>query len=107
MEYNEMVGKRIKAFLESNDMSQLSLAKKLNVSAQSVSNWISGAKLPRMDKVDAMCNVFGCTRNEIIGDDTSPSPNSIDISILNEENRKKALVYIYKLIELQRMEEGE
>lgn len=105
MNYNEMVGRRIKNLLEENDMSQAALAKKLHVSAQSITNWISGAKLPRMDKIDAMCEVFGCSRNDLIGDETHPSPNAIDITDLSEENRKKALVYVYKLLELQKLEE--
>lgn len=106
MDYNVMVGNKIKSYLDSNDMSQSRLAKTLGVSAQSVTNWITGAKLPRMDKIDSMCEVFGCTRNDLIGE-SSITIETIDVSELSAENRKKALVYIYKLLELQRMEEGE
>ena len=47
-------------------MTQVELAKKLGVGTTSVYNWCSGTKIPRMDKVDKMCDIFGCKRSDLI-----------------------------------------
>ena len=72
-DYNKILSKNIKHQLSINNMSQYELSKKLNVSAQSVSNWINGIKAPRMDKVDAMCKVFACERLDLISINKVPT----------------------------------
>ena len=51
-------------------MTQVELAKKLNVGTTSVYNWCNGIKTPRMDKVDAMCDLFKCSRSDLIEEKT-------------------------------------
>ena len=63
-EYNVAFAKRLRYFLERDNMNQIELAKKLNVSPQSVTNWVNAIKTPRMDKVDAMCDIFHCRRSD-------------------------------------------
>lgn len=65
-EYNEIFAENLKRYLDLNDMSQTDLARRLGVSAQSVTNWCSGKKSPRMDKVDAMCAIFNCNRSDLM-----------------------------------------
>ena len=47
-------------------MTQVELAKKLGVGTTSVYNWCNGIKTPRMDKVDAMCDLFHCNSSDLI-----------------------------------------
>ena len=63
-EYNKEFAKRLKYFLERDNMTQLELANRLGVSAQAVNNWVKANKTPRMDKVDAMCGIFNCRRSD-------------------------------------------
>jgi len=70
-EYNEIFAENLKRYLDLNDMSQTDLARRLGVSAQSVTNWCAGKKSPRMDKVDAMCKIFGCNRSDLMEVQTS------------------------------------
>ena len=49
-------------------MTQAELAKRLNVGTTSVYNWCNGIKSPRMDKVDAMCELFNCKRSNLMED---------------------------------------
>lgn len=51
-------------------MTQVELSKKLGVGTTSVYNWCNGVKSPRMDKVDAMCKLFGCRRSDLMEDET-------------------------------------
>lgn len=59
----------------SNNISQAELARKLNVSSAAVNTWCRGLKVPRMDKVDAMCKIFHCNRSDLIEDKSAdPAP---------------------------------
>lgn len=77
-EYNEIFAENLKRYLDLNDMSQTDLARRLGVSAQSVTNWCSGKKSPRMDKVDAMCAIFNCNRSDLMEVQTSGHPEWYD-----------------------------
>ena len=59
-QFNKVFSKRLRHYLKVNGITQLELAKKLGVGTTSVYNWCNGVKTPRMDKVDAMCDLFGC-----------------------------------------------
>ena len=65
-EFNSIFSKRLRYYLEKNNMTQVELSKKLGVGTTSVYNWCNGVKSPRMDKVDAMCKLFGCRRSDLM-----------------------------------------
>lgn len=65
-DFNEVFSKRLRYFLYRYDMTQIELANRLNVSATSVYNWYNGIKVPRMSKIDAMCEIFNCKRSDLI-----------------------------------------
>lgn len=65
-EFNAIFSKRLRYYLGKNNMTQLELAKKLGVGTTSVYNWCNGIKTPRMDKVDAMCELFHCKRSDLM-----------------------------------------
>lgn len=67
-EFNAVFSKRLRFYLNKYDMTQVELAKKLGVGTTSVYNWCNGIKSPRMDKVDAMCELFHCKRSDLIED---------------------------------------
>ena len=56
----------LKRFLQEKEMTQGQLAELLGVGTTSVYNWANGIKIPRMDKVDAMCKIFRCNRSDLI-----------------------------------------
>ena len=78
-EFNAVFSKRLRYYLSEFNMTQVDLAKKLGVGTTSVYNWCNGIKTPRMDKVDAMCDLFHCNRSDLIADDIStPTLNAKD-----------------------------
>ena len=56
----------IKAARVNAGYSQEEAAKKLNVGVKTIQNWESGATSPRADKMPDICNLYGCTLNDII-----------------------------------------
>lgn len=54
-----------------NNMTQEQLAMLLGVSRQSVTKWESGKSSPEMEKLLALCKIFGCTLDELVQGDLS------------------------------------
>lgn len=83
-EFNAIFSTRLKYYIDKYDMTQSELAKRLGVSTQSVTNWCKGAKSPRMDKVDSMCQIFNCKRSDLMEEktDSSNSTHGIEIPVL-------------------------
>ena len=86
-EFNAIFSKRLRYYLNKFNMTQAELAKRLGVGTTSVYNWCNGIKTPRMDKVDAMCDLFHCNRSDLIED---KSEKSDDYYYLNKETREIA-----------------
>lgn len=86
-EFNAVFSKRLRYYLNKYDITQVELAKRLGVGTTSVYNWCNGIKTPRMDKVDAMCDLFHCNRSDLIEE---KSADDSDHYYLNEETREIA-----------------
>lgn len=67
-DFNSLFSKRLRHYLNENNMTQVELANKLGVGTTSIYNWVSGLKTPRMDKVDAMCKIFNIRREDLLTD---------------------------------------
>ena len=71
---NKEIGNKISARLRIVGKSQADLAEFLNVSQAAVSNWISGAKAPRLSKIDDICYFLRCSRSDLLLDEPSGLP---------------------------------
>lgn len=64
-----MLGKRIRELRKANRLSQVSLAAKLGVSKQSISNWENGNILPSIDILIRLADVFSVSTDYLLGRD--------------------------------------
>ena len=69
-EFNKIFSQRLRHYMRLAGITQKELAEKLHVGTTSVYNWCNGVKSPRMDKVDKMCELFGCRRTDLMQDGT-------------------------------------
>ncbi len=74
-ELNNIIAKNISMQLVLHNKTQLDLAEYMNVSQATVSNWCKGIKMPRMNKVDMICEFFSINRSDLLND--SDSKNSL------------------------------
>lgn len=65
-EINDIISKNLTYYLERKNKTQLELAEYMGVSQATVSNWCKGIKLPRMKKIDTICDYLGIKRSELI-----------------------------------------
>lgn len=70
-EFNAIFSERLRYYLNKYEITQLELSKRLGVGTTSVYNWCNGIKTPRMDKVDAMCEIFHCKRSDLMNDNAN------------------------------------
>lgn len=66
-ELNDLIALNISKLMENRNVTQKELAEYIGVSQATVSNWISGTKTPRMDKIDKICNFFDVSRSRLMG----------------------------------------
>lgn len=94
--FNAVFSKRLRYYLSEYNMTQAELAKRLGVGTTSVYNWCNGLKTPRMDKVDAMCDLFHCSRSDLMSDEntehsTLTPRDEKDIEKIIEHTREQLL----------------
>ena len=58
------------------NLSQETLADRMNVSRQTVSKWESGAAYPEVDKLLALADFFHCTLDRLLREDLSAQPDA-------------------------------
>lgn len=56
-----------------NNLSQEELAEKLGVSRQAISKWETGTSSPELANLQALCELFGVSPNEMLGYEIGPS----------------------------------
>ena len=83
--FNKVFANRLNYYLWYNGMTQKALADRLGVSTSTVSNWCMGQKAPRVDKIDAMCEIFDCDRADLVEE-----PKEKHSYYLDKETSEKA-----------------
>ncbi len=80
-----MISDRIKELRSINNMSQVKLAKKLNVSRSTVNAWEMGISMPTIKYIIEMSSLFNVTSDYILEIDQS---NSVSLNGLNKKQIK-------------------
>ena len=65
-DYTRMVARNLRRIAYENGKTQADIAKDLCISKATVSSWMNGTRLPRMDKIDLLCHYFNCKRVDIM-----------------------------------------
>lgn len=61
-----MLGDQIKSIRLANKMSQVELARRLEISKQSVSNWENNNIRPSIEMLKKICHVFSCSSDYLL-----------------------------------------
>ena len=59
------------------------LCQHLGVSATTASEWKLGKKVPRMDKIDKLCQLFNCKRSDLL-EEKKPSADANDFGFMDD-----------------------
>lgn len=67
-EYKVIFSKNLRYYLELDRKTQADLCEYMNVSSATVSDWCNGKKMPRMDKIQAICNWLRIEKSDLLED---------------------------------------
>ena len=67
---NRIFARNLNTCLKCVGKSQKEVADKLGISVSTFSSWCTGAKMPRMDKIELLANYFGVQKSDLIEDKT-------------------------------------
>ncbi len=84
-DFKTIFSRNLNKQLDMHGITQLELAKAIDVGTSSVSYWCKGIKIPRMDKIDAMCEYFGIKRSDLMEDSLENSNK--EYYYLNDETK--------------------
>lgn len=56
---------KLKALRVNADLTQEEAAKKMNVTRETIQSWESHRTFPKMDALNRLCDIYGCTLNDI------------------------------------------
>lgn len=76
-EFRKLFARNLTYYVNSSGKTQAEVAKALHLSKATMSSWCIGTRIPRMDKVDMLCDYFGIRRSDLM-EDHSFAPAATD-----------------------------
>lgn len=70
LENKKVMAKNILRYMNLRQKSRQDVCKDLGFSYSTFSEWVSGKKYPRIDKIEIMANYFGCEKSDLIEEKT-------------------------------------
>lgn len=65
-EYAKIIGANLRRIAYEHGKSQVQMSRELNINKATISSWMNGTRIPRMDKIDMLCNYFNVKRADIM-----------------------------------------
>ena len=65
-EYGKIIAKNLKRIVFEHDKTQADVARDLGIKPGTLSAWMTGKRIPKMDKIDMLCHYFNCKRSDIM-----------------------------------------
>lgn len=83
MEYDKRIfAKNLNSIMEECDRTPSDIVNLLGVSKSTVSSWRNGEKMPRMDKIEALANYFGCLKSDLIEQKSLRAPEVTEDTVV-------------------------
>lgn len=67
-DYKKVFSQNLNYYMTLNEKSQMNIVNDLRLSQSTVSNWCTGLKLPRMDKIQMLADYFGIEKSDLLED---------------------------------------
>jgi transcriptional regulator with XRE-family HTH domain len=88
-ELKAIFSNNLRKYVKKENTNFTELAKEIGVGKSAVSNWINGISLPRMDKIDLICNYLNISKSDLL--ETNPDTAETDFfSYLKTERKIKS-----------------
>lgn len=82
-DYGKIFSRNLRNLVYESGKSQTEVAHDLGINKSTMSTWMNGTRVPRMDKVDRLCAYFGCMRSRLM-EDHANEPNIEKAEVLQK-----------------------
>ena len=69
-ELRKIFANSLNYYLSINGFSQADMARHMHVSTATVAQWCTGKTMPRIDKIQSLCNWFGIEKSSLLEEET-------------------------------------
>jgi transcriptional regulator with XRE-family HTH domain len=76
LENRDVMAANIRRYMKENGKTRHEVCNALGFPYSTFSEWITGKKYPRIDKIELMANYFGCEKSDLIEDKTKQPTES-------------------------------
>ena len=84
------IGQKIKKLRTESGLTQKELADKLHVTYQAVSRWENDDAEPSLTTIKDICDILGCSYNDLLGDDSNPKED-VKVALDNKQEEIKQI----------------
>lgn len=83
-DYKKVFAKNLSNLLVRNKKTQADLVADLRLNKSTVSTWVNGTKMPRMNKIEQLANYFGVEKSDLIEDKSDTNEQYYNDSSVSE-----------------------
>ena len=91
MSHKTIFSTNLKRKMDEAGKTRMDICNALGFSYYTVTDWVKGKKMPRMDKVQKLANYFGCLISDLI-EETQKQSAEGELSILKKELIDKVML---------------
>lgn len=77
-EYNKAVARNLRRIMYEKQITQAKMAQDLGIGKSTISTWMNGEHIPRMNKIDMLCRYLNCSRSDLI--EVEPNRKTHDVT---------------------------
>lgn len=89
--YKSIFSKNLRYYMELRGKTQSDIVNDLHYDKSTVSTWVLGTRLPRMDKVNALAQYLHCKRSDLIEDHSAKV--AVSVNDLSDHAIQIAIAY--------------
>lgn len=92
------IGKKIAEFRKRRGLQQEEFADRIGVSRQALSQWETGKQIPRSDKIQEICSVFGVSAQTFYGEEGQDGAPVSESKQKTDEKRSSPFLDVLKTV---------
>ena len=98
--YKQIFSQNLNRYMKLYGIKQAEIARRVGVSKATVHDWVFGNMIPKMDKIDILCQIFGIGRRQLLERQESVDENAtaktrlIHIIETISDNEAEALLFL-------------
>jgi len=98
--YAKIISRNLRRIALENGKTQADIARDLKINKATISSWMNATRVPRIDKMDLLCQYFHCKRSDLMEDYTDEAERNYMSQIdaqLNQEELLQKLCELHKI----------